>query len=94
MGVAQRKRKFNSPQQQITSAMSASWGVRIEKNNMVPSFGIPWAIVLDNGMEFNYQVFLCICLYLKLEDIYSNPAYPSRQLARKSNKLDAFNISP
>jgi transposase InsO family protein len=55
--------------------------------NIVTRFGIPKAIISDNGTPFNSKPFMRYCLELGIKNLYSSSAYPqSNGLAEASNK--------
>ena len=44
--------------------------------NIVCWFGIPWAIVIDNGPQFENVIFWTFCVELNIKNLYSTPHYP------------------
>ena len=55
--------------------------------NIVTRFGIPKAIISDNGTPFNSKPFMSYCSELEIKNLYSSPAYSqSNGLAEASNK--------
>ena len=63
--------------------------------NIVTRFGIPKAIISDNGIQFNSKPFMTYCSELRIKNFYSSPAYPqSNGQAKASNKtiLDGIKI--
>ena len=44
--------------------------------NVVTRFGIPWAVVSDNGTQFEGKVFKGFCLDLGIRNFFSSPGYP------------------
>ena len=55
--------------------------------NIICRFSIPRSIVLDNGPQFDGQVYRDFCQELKIRNLYSTPRYPqSNGQAEASNK--------
>ena len=55
--------------------------------NIVCRFGIPHAIIADNGPQFDNIAFKTFCLVLKIKNLYSTPRYPqSNRQAETTNK--------
>ena len=55
--------------------------------NVITRFGIPKALILDNGAQFDGKLFHGFCEELKIEFYNSTPAYPqSNGQAESSNK--------
>ena len=44
--------------------------------NIICRFGIPQAIIADNGSQFNIIAFRNFCSELKIQNLYSTPRYP------------------
>lgn len=44
--------------------------------NIVYRFGIPQAIIADNGPQFDSMAFRTFYLELKIKNLYSTPHYP------------------
>ena len=44
--------------------------------NIICRFGIPQAIIADNGLQFNSIAFRNFCSELKIQNLYSTPRYP------------------
>ena len=44
--------------------------------NIVTRFGIPYALILDNGLQFDSKMFKKYCGELGITNRYSTPAYP------------------
>ena len=44
--------------------------------NIVYRFGIPQAIIVDNGLQFDKIAFKTFCSKLKIKNLYSTPRYP------------------
>ncbi|WJZ90776.1 hypothetical protein VitviT2T_009899 [Vitis vinifera] len=44
--------------------------------NIICRFGIPQAIIADNGPQFDSIVFRNFCSELKIQNLYSTPRYP------------------
>ena len=45
-------------------------------NNIVARFGIPRALISDNGTQFDSKLFKSFCLELGIRNYFSTPAYP------------------
>ena len=46
--------------------------------NIVTRFGVPYMLILDNGLQFNSKMFRRYCGELGITNWYSTPAYPQR----------------
>ena len=46
--------------------------------NIVTRFGVPHALILDNGLQFDSKTFRSYCGELGITNRYSTPAYPQR----------------
>uniref|UniRef100_A0A2N9IBS0 Integrase catalytic domain-containing protein n=1 Tax=Fagus sylvatica TaxID=28930 RepID=A0A2N9IBS0_FAGSY len=44
--------------------------------NVVTRFGIPWAVISDNGTQFEGKVFKGFCSGLGIRNFFSSPGYP------------------
>uniref|UniRef100_A0A2N9H092 Integrase catalytic domain-containing protein n=1 Tax=Fagus sylvatica TaxID=28930 RepID=A0A2N9H092_FAGSY len=44
--------------------------------NVITRFGIPWAIISDNGTQFEGKLFKGFCLELDIRNFFSSPACP------------------
>ena len=44
--------------------------------NIICRFGIPQAIIADNGPQFDSIAFRNFCSKLKIQNLYSTPCYP------------------
>ena len=44
--------------------------------NIVTRFGIPYALILDSGLQFDSKMFRKYCGELGITNRYSTPAYP------------------
>ena len=44
--------------------------------NIVTRFGVPHALILDNGLQFDSKAFRRYCSELGITNRYSTPAYP------------------
>ena len=44
--------------------------------NIVTRFGVPYALISDNGLQFDSKAFKKYCSDLGIKNKYSNPAYP------------------
>ena len=44
--------------------------------NIVTRFGVPYALISDNGFQFDSKVFRKYCSNLGIRNRYSTPAYP------------------
>ena len=57
-------------------------------NNIVTRFGIPRALISDNGTQFDSKLFKDFCLELGIRNYFSTPAYAqSNGQAEISNKV-------
>ena len=45
-------------------------------NNIVTRFGVPYALISDNGVQFDCKAFRKYCSDLGIKNRYSTPAYP------------------
>uniref|UniRef100_A0A2N9IJS0 Uncharacterized protein n=1 Tax=Fagus sylvatica TaxID=28930 RepID=A0A2N9IJS0_FAGSY len=56
--------------------------------NVITRFGIPWAVISDNGTQFDGKVFRGFCSELGIKNFFSTPGYPqSNGQAEVSNKV-------
>jgi hypothetical protein len=56
--------------------------------NVVTRFEIPWAVVSDNGTQFEGKVFKGFCLDLGIRNFFSSLGYPqANRQAEVSNKM-------
>uniref|UniRef100_A0A2N9FKE2 Uncharacterized protein n=1 Tax=Fagus sylvatica TaxID=28930 RepID=A0A2N9FKE2_FAGSY len=56
--------------------------------NVVTHFGIPWAVISDNGTQFESRTFKGFCSELGIKNFFSSPGYPqSNGQAEVSNKI-------
>ena len=56
--------------------------------NVIVRFGIPRAVISDNGTQFKGRLFTGICSDLGIKHFFSSPAYPqSNGQAEISNKV-------
>ena len=46
--------------------------------NIVTRFGVPYALISDNGLQFDSKVFRKYCSDLGIKNKYSTPAYPQK----------------
>ena len=46
--------------------------------NIVTQFGIPYTLILDNGLQFDSKTFRRYCCDLGIKNRSSTPAYPQR----------------
>ena len=46
--------------------------------NIVTWFGVPHALISDNGLQFDSKAFIRYCCELGITNRYSTPAYPQR----------------
>ena len=44
--------------------------------NIVTRFGVPYMLILDNGLQFDNKIFRSYCGELEITNKYSTPAYP------------------
>ena len=44
--------------------------------NIVTRFGVPHALISDNGLQFDSKTFISYCGELGITNRYSTPAYP------------------
>ena len=55
--------------------------------NIIDRFGIPQAIIVDNGPQFDNVTFRTFCSELKIKNLYSTPRYPqSKGQVEATNK--------
>ena len=55
--------------------------------NIICQFGIPQAIIADNGPQYDSIAFWNFCSELKIQNLYSTPRYPqSNGQAEATNK--------
>ena len=56
--------------------------------NVVTHFSIPWAVISDNGTQFQSKLFKGFCSELGIRNFFSSPGYPqSNGQAEVSNKV-------
>uniref|UniRef100_A0A2N9G0X2 RNA-directed DNA polymerase n=1 Tax=Fagus sylvatica TaxID=28930 RepID=A0A2N9G0X2_FAGSY len=56
--------------------------------NIITRFGIPWAVISDNGTQFESKLFKGFCSDLSIRNFFSSPGYPqSNGQAEISNKV-------
>ena len=56
--------------------------------NIVTRFGVPYALISDNGPQFNSKTFRRYCSELGIKNNYSTPAYPQGNgKAKATNKV-------
>uniref|UniRef100_A0A2N9HX24 Integrase catalytic domain-containing protein n=1 Tax=Fagus sylvatica TaxID=28930 RepID=A0A2N9HX24_FAGSY len=56
--------------------------------NIITRFGIPWAVISDNGTQFESRLFKGFCSNLSIRNLFSSPGYPqSNGQAEVSNKV-------
>uniref|UniRef100_A0A2N9IWS2 Integrase catalytic domain-containing protein n=1 Tax=Fagus sylvatica TaxID=28930 RepID=A0A2N9IWS2_FAGSY len=56
--------------------------------SIITRFGIPWAVISDNGTQFEGKLFKGFCLELGIRNFFSSPGYPqSNGQAEVSNKV-------
>ena len=56
--------------------------------NIITCFGIPYSLILDNGLQFDSKSFRRYCCELGITNRYSTPAYPQRNgQAKAINKV-------
>ena len=56
--------------------------------NIVTRFGIPYAFISDNGLQFNNKAFRRCCSELGIRNNYSTPTYPQGNgQAEATNKV-------
>ena len=46
--------------------------------NIITRFGVPYTLILDNGLQFDSKTFRRYCYDLGIKNRYSTPAYPQR----------------
>ena len=55
---------------------------------IITRFGIPWAVISDNGTQFESKLFKGFCSDLGIRNFFSSPAYPqANKQAEVSNKI-------
>ena len=56
--------------------------------SIITRFGIPWAVISDNGTQFEGKLFKGFCLELGIKNFFFSPGYPqSNGQAEVSNKV-------
>ena len=56
--------------------------------NVVTRFGILWAVISDNGTQFEGKIFKGFCSDLGIRNFFSSPGYPQANgQAEVSNKV-------
>uniref|UniRef100_A0A2N9H6S9 Uncharacterized protein n=1 Tax=Fagus sylvatica TaxID=28930 RepID=A0A2N9H6S9_FAGSY len=56
--------------------------------SVITRFGIPWAVISDNGTQFEGKLFKGFCSELGIRNFFSSPGYPqSNGQAEVSNKV-------
>ena len=56
--------------------------------SIITRFGIPWAVISDNGTQFESKLFKGFCSDLSIRNFFSSPGYPqSNGQAEVSNKV-------
>uniref|UniRef100_A0A2N9FX58 Uncharacterized protein n=1 Tax=Fagus sylvatica TaxID=28930 RepID=A0A2N9FX58_FAGSY len=56
--------------------------------SIITRFGIPWAVISDNGTQFEGKLFKGFCSELGIRNFFSSPGYPqSNGQAEVSNKV-------
>uniref|UniRef100_A0A2N9F3W1 Uncharacterized protein n=1 Tax=Fagus sylvatica TaxID=28930 RepID=A0A2N9F3W1_FAGSY len=56
--------------------------------SIITRFGIPWAVISDNGTQFESKLFKGFCSDLSIRNFFSSPGYPqSNGQAEASNKV-------
>uniref|UniRef100_A0A2N9HTD2 Integrase catalytic domain-containing protein n=1 Tax=Fagus sylvatica TaxID=28930 RepID=A0A2N9HTD2_FAGSY len=56
--------------------------------SVITRFGIPWAVISDNGTQFEGKLFKGFCSDLVIKNFFSSPTYPQANgLAEVSNKV-------
>uniref|UniRef100_A0A2N9EUX0 Uncharacterized protein n=1 Tax=Fagus sylvatica TaxID=28930 RepID=A0A2N9EUX0_FAGSY len=56
--------------------------------NIITRFGIPWAVISDNGTQFESRLFKGFCSELSIRNFFSSSGYPqSNGQAKVSNKV-------
>uniref|UniRef100_A0A2N9GNE9 Uncharacterized protein n=1 Tax=Fagus sylvatica TaxID=28930 RepID=A0A2N9GNE9_FAGSY len=56
--------------------------------SIITRFGIPWAVISDNGTQFESKLFKGFCSDLSIRNFFSSPGYPqSNGQAEISNKF-------
>jgi hypothetical protein len=59
--------------------LSHIWDVDAKRflwRSVVTRFGIPWAVISDNGTQFDGKVFKGFCSDLGIRNFFPLPAYP------------------
>jgi hypothetical protein len=71
--------------------LSNIWDIDAKRflwKNVVTHFGIPWAMISDNGTQFKRKLFKGFCSDLGIKNFFSSPGYPqSNGQAEVSNKV-------
>uniref|UniRef100_A0A2N9H5X7 Integrase catalytic domain-containing protein n=1 Tax=Fagus sylvatica TaxID=28930 RepID=A0A2N9H5X7_FAGSY len=96
--------KIHQPARELNPLSSpwpfAQWGLdivgplpRAPRNkkfliSIITRFGIPWAVISDNGTQFEGKLFKGFCSELGIRNFFSSPGYPqSNGQAEVSNKV-------
>uniref|UniRef100_A0A2N9I7G3 Uncharacterized protein n=1 Tax=Fagus sylvatica TaxID=28930 RepID=A0A2N9I7G3_FAGSY len=93
--------KIHQPARELNPLSSpwpfAQWGLDIvgplprapgNKKSIITRFGIPWAVISDNGTQFEGKLFKGFCSELGIRNFFSSPGYPqSNGQAEVSNKV-------
>uniref|UniRef100_A0A2N9JBM8 Uncharacterized protein n=1 Tax=Fagus sylvatica TaxID=28930 RepID=A0A2N9JBM8_FAGSY len=71
--------------------LSHIWEVDTKRflwKSIITRFGIPWAVISDNGTQFEGKLFKGFCSELGIKNFFSSPGYPqSNGQAEVSNKV-------
>ena len=49
---------------------------RFIRKNIITRFGVPYVLILDNGLQFDNKTFRKYCFDMGIKNRYSTPAYP------------------
>jgi hypothetical protein len=55
--------------------------------NIITRFGIPWAVISDNGTQFESRLFKGFCSELSIRNFFSSPGYP-----QSNGQAEVFNM--
>ena len=58
------------------------------RKNVITWFKVPWAVISDNGTQFESRLFTGFCSNLGIRNFFSSPTYPqSNGQVEVSNKV-------
>jgi hypothetical protein len=56
---------------------------------IITRFGIPWAVISDNGTQFESRLFKGFCSDLGIRNFFSSPGYPN-QMGRPRSPIKSY----